>query len=129
MGVQHLQVHLESLGSLSKEIQFIKEPIGRNTAPAIGLAAIYLKHVCFDSIMIIMPSDHAIPDSQKFLSDLKLAIEGAEKDYLVTFGIKPNRPETGYGYIKILNGSELKGKGNPSALAGYVYFVTTVCLI
>ena len=98
---QDIKFHLESLGPLAKKIQFIKEPLGRNTAPAIGLAAIYLNNLSPDSIMVVMPSDHAIPDAQKFLSDLKVSIEGAEEDNLVTFGIKPNRPETGYGYIKV----------------------------
>ena len=60
-------------------------------------------------MMIVMPSDHAIPDTEKFLRDLKLAVEGAEKDYLVTFGIKPNHPETGYGYIKVRSKAKIKG--------------------
>ena len=108
---QDIKFHLESLGPLAKKIQFIKEPLGRNTAPAIGLAAIYLNNLSPDSIMVVMPSDHAIPDAQKFLSDLKVSIEGAEEDYLVTFGIKPNRPETGYGYIKVDHSSKIKLKG------------------
>ena len=107
---QDIRFHLEPLGSLAKEIQFITAPMGRNTAPAIGLAAIYLNHLFPESIMIVMPSDHAIPDAKKFLSDLKLAIQGAKKDSLVTFGIKPNRPETGYGYIKVIKSSRTKPK-------------------
>jgi len=51
--------------------------------------------------MIVMPSDHAIPDTEKFLDDVRLAIQGASGNDLVTFGIKPSRPETGYGYIKV----------------------------
>lgn len=97
---QDIKFHLLPMGSLAEKIQFIREPLGRNTAPAIGLAAVYLNHLSPDSIMVVMPSDHAIPDTEKFLSDLSLAIQGAEKNHLVTFGIKPNRPETGYGYIK-----------------------------
>ena len=108
---QDMQFHLEPLGSLARSIQFIIEPLGKNTAPAIGLAAIYLSHHSPDSLMIVMPSDHAIPDTEKFLRDLKLAIEGAKRDYLVTFGIKPMRSETGYGYIKVVNGSEMAPKG------------------
>jgi mannose-1-phosphate guanylyltransferase/mannose-6-phosphate isomerase len=107
---QDIRFHLEPLGSLSKEIQIISEPVGRNTAPAIGLAAIHLNHLFPESIMIVMPSDHAIPDSKKFLKDIKLAIQGAKKDYLVTFGIKPNRPETGYGYLKVIKSSKTKQK-------------------
>jgi mannose-1-phosphate guanylyltransferase/mannose-6-phosphate isomerase len=61
--------------------------------------------------MIVMPSDHVITDNEKFLDDLKVAIEGAKEDYLVTFGIKPSRPETGYGYIKVDYSSKIKLKG------------------
>jgi mannose-1-phosphate guanylyltransferase/mannose-6-phosphate isomerase-like protein (cupin superfamily) len=98
---QDIRFHLEPLGPIARSIRMINEPVGRNTAPAIGLAAIYLRHFFPESIMIVMPSDHAIPDHDQFQEDLKLAIKGAEENCLVTFGIKPNRPETGYGYIKI----------------------------
>jgi mannose-1-phosphate guanylyltransferase / mannose-6-phosphate isomerase len=96
-----IRFHLDPLGPLAKEIRIIKEPAGRNTAPAIGLAAMEMVHLCPESVMIVMPSDHAIPEREKFLDHLKLAIQGASKGYLVTFGIAPNRPETGYGYIRI----------------------------
>ena len=106
---ESIQFHIDSLGSLAKEIQFIKEPVGRNTAPAIGLAALYLNRLSPESIMIVMPSDHAIPDTEKFLKDVKLAVQGATEDSLVTFGIKPTRPETGYGYIKVRSKAKTKG--------------------
>lgn len=106
-----IKFHIDSLGSSAKEIQFIQEPVGRNTAPAIGLAAVYLKQTSPESIMIVMPSDHAIPDTEKFLKDVEIAVNGARKDYLVTFGIKPTHPETGYGYIKVKKGSRLGIKG------------------
>jgi len=98
---QDIRFHLEPLGPIARSIRIINEPVGRNTAPAIGLAAIYLRHVSPESIMIVMPSDHAIPDHDQFQEDLKLALKGTEENCLVTFGIKPDRPETGYGYIKI----------------------------
>jgi mannose-1-phosphate guanylyltransferase/mannose-6-phosphate isomerase len=97
---QDIGFHLEALGAWTKEIKYIKEPTGKNTAPAIGLAAVYLRHLSPESVMAVMPADHMIPDTDKFLSDLRLAIQAAKEDHLVTFGIKPNRPETGYGYIK-----------------------------
>jgi len=106
-----IRFHLESFGELAQRFKFIKEPIGRNTAPAIGLAAIYLNHLFPQSVMIVMPSDHAIPNKEKFLSDLELAIQGAREDHLVTFGIKPSRPETGYGYIKVESTSNIGRKG------------------
>ena len=105
-----IRFHLESFGELAKKIKFIKEPIGKNTAPAIGLAAIYLYHLFPESIMIVMPSDHTIPDKEKFLSDLRIAIQGAREDHLVTFGIKPSRPESGYGYVKVENASKMDSK-------------------
>ncbi len=108
---QDTKFHLLPMGSLTEKIQFIREPLGRNTAPAIGLAAVYLNHLSPNSVMVVMPSDHAIPENEKFLSDLKVAIEGAKEDNLVTFGIKPNRPETGYGYIKIVNHMKTESKG------------------
>ncbi|MCJ7746262.1 MAG: mannose-1-phosphate guanylyltransferase/mannose-6-phosphate isomerase [Desulfobacterales bacterium] len=108
---QDIEFHIELLGPMAKEIQFIKEPLGRNTAPAIGLAAIYLHHLSPESVMIVMPSDHAISDTENFFSDLRLAIQGAMEDYLVTFGIKPSRPETGYGYIKVDHSSKIQVKG------------------
>ncbi len=108
---QDIRLHLEALGTLGKRIQLIKEPVGRNTAPAIGLAAIYLTYHSVESIMIVMPSDHVIPDKEKFLKDLKIAIAGAKENHLVTFGIKPSRPETGYGYIKVENTSEIDLNG------------------
>jgi mannose-1-phosphate guanylyltransferase/mannose-6-phosphate isomerase len=106
---QDIRFHIESLGPLAKQIQFINEPLGRNTAPAVGLAALYLDHFSPESIMVVLPSDHAIPDAEKFLRDLKLAVQGAKEGSLVTFGIKPIRPETGYGYIRVR--SKVKTKG------------------
>ena len=110
---QGIRFHIDSLGSWAKEIRFINEPLGRNTAPAIGLAAIYLNQVSPRSIMVVLPSDHAIPDAEKFLRDLKVAVQGAQEDSLVTFGIKPIRPETGYGYIKVIRPPKMKSKGLP----------------
>jgi len=105
---QDLRFHIGSLGPSAKEVQFLSEPVGRNTAPAIGLAAIHLNQISPSSIMVVMPSDHAISDKERFLNGLELAIRGAREDYLATFGIKPTHPETGYGYIKA-NESESVG--------------------
>jgi len=109
---QSIRFHIDPLGTIAKKIQFINEPLGRNTAPAVGLTAIYLNHLSPESIMIVLPSDHAIPETEKFLKDLRVAIQGAKEDYLVTFGIKPTRPETGYGYIKVKKSSKTKPKGS-----------------
>jgi len=76
------------------------EPIGRNTAPAIALAAVRLMLDGSDPIMVVLPADHVIKDELTFRAHLKIAVEAAKQDKLVTFGIRPTRPDTGFGYIK-----------------------------
>ena len=75
----------------------ILEPIGRNTAPAIAAAALLLDR---DDIMLVMPSDHVIRDTDAFRAAVAAALPLVEKGWLATFGIAPDAPETGYGYIQ-----------------------------
>jgi mannose-1-phosphate guanylyltransferase/mannose-6-phosphate isomerase len=107
---QDIRFHLKTLGKDADKIRFIIEPLGRNTAPAVGLAAVTLNKISPDSIMIVMPSDHAIMDTKQFQEKLRLGVEVAEQGYLVTFGVKPDRPETAYGYIQ--SGHPLKESDN-----------------
>lgn len=106
--------HLESL--LKEEIPSIKdknviiEPEGRNTAPAIALAARALSYK-HDAIMAVLPADHIISPRKTFLADLKAAAKLAQKGHLVTFGIPPTRPETGYGYIEFDKDKTLGRRG------------------
>jgi mannose-1-phosphate guanylyltransferase/mannose-6-phosphate isomerase len=79
---------------------FILEPEAKNTAPALGLAALHLERIDPESIMVVLAADHSIRKSDVFLKILKSAAEAARQNYLVTLGIKPDRPDTGYGYIK-----------------------------
>lgn len=83
------------------EGNIILEPEGKNTAPAIGLAARFILLQHSEAIMFVLPSDHFISNKRGFLHTLKQTAKLAEKDYLVTLGIPPNMPHTGYGYIKI----------------------------
>ncbi|EGG32425.1 mannose-1-phosphate guanylyltransferase [Paenibacillus sp. HGF5] len=79
----------------------IIEPIGRNTAPCIGLASIVIEEKFPDSTMVVLPSDHIIENEEGFIKILKTGIEVAQDNKsLVTLGIKPSYPETGYGYIE-----------------------------
>ncbi|HET7832489.1 MAG TPA: mannose-1-phosphate guanylyltransferase/mannose-6-phosphate isomerase [Gallionella sp.] len=80
--------------------QTLFEPIGRNTAPAIALAAASLMAKGEDPIMVVLPADHLIKDEVQFRAHLTTAIEAAASGKLVTFGIEPTRPDTGFGYIK-----------------------------
>lgn len=81
--------------------RIIIEPMRRNTAPAICLAAMVLQHDYGDGVLHVMPADHFIGTGKNFIAALKFGQEYAERGYLVTYGIKPDRPETGYGYIRI----------------------------
>lgn len=83
-----------------KSRHLVGEPMGRNTAPAIALAAAEISKLDPDAAMIVLPSDHFIKDVPKFRETLRAAVELAQKKYLVTIGIAPARPETGYGYIE-----------------------------
>ncbi len=88
--------------------QIIAEPMGRNTAPAIGLAAFILSRINPNAVIGMFPSDHVITSSAKFHKNLKAAIRLAIEDgYIVVLGIQPTRPETGYGYIEA--GEKLPG--------------------
>ena len=78
----------------------ILEPEGRNTAPALALAAIQICKTDPETLMHVMPSDHIILDDKYFVSATRAAGQYAKKGMLMTFGIKPNTPETGYGYIR-----------------------------
>jgi len=78
----------------------IIEPRALNTAPAIGLAAVFVRRVDPDGVMVVLPSDHYIRDQEKFSRDIENAIRIAQEGHLVTLGIPPSRPETGFGYIE-----------------------------
>lgn len=78
----------------------IAEPVGKNTAPCIGVAAKIINNISKDSVFITLPADHLIKDKDKFIDALNKGIDFACKSNgLLTFGITPSRPETGYGYI------------------------------
>ncbi len=77
------------------------EPVGRNTAPCIGLAALHILSRVPDAVMLVLPSDHRIGDETAFRRIIRAAAEAAlQGDSLVTIGIRPTGPETGYGYIE-----------------------------
>ena len=78
----------------------ILEPEGRNTAPAIALAAIKALEEDADALVLILPADHYIPDKDAFSLAVKAALEEARGGRLMTFGVVPDRPETGFGYIR-----------------------------
>jgi mannose-1-phosphate guanylyltransferase len=100
---QHRFIVAEQLRQLNKLTEnIILEPVGRNTAPAIALAAMAVKrhNPKADPLMLVLAADHVIADEEAFRTSVRQAIPWAEKGKLVTFGIVPDMPETGYGYIR-----------------------------
>lgn len=95
-----INYQLSSRFSTSWDGNILLEPETKNTAPALGLAALYLERLSPESIMAVLSADHCIRQTESFLSLLRNAENIAAENYLITLGIKPDRPETGYGYIK-----------------------------
>lgn len=111
----HVLSDLNSLPLINHPVSnthIILEPASRNTAPAIVLGVKYCveKLGCMENeIVFLSPSDHIIRPTERFAEYMKLADEIARKGYIVTFGVKPDKPETGYGYIKISSRNSADG--------------------
>jgi mannose-1-phosphate guanylyltransferase len=99
-GANHSDVIKQQLPNLPEE-NIIVEPVGRNTAPCIGLAAMHIKKKNPEGVMFVLPSDHYIGDEEAFRRTIAIAGEMAQRgNHLLTIGIKPTDPETGYGYME-----------------------------
>lgn len=99
-------------------LPFLLEPAGRNTAPAILLAALYAQHhISPDAVLLVLPADHLIRELDTFAADVNRARELAEDGWLATFGIPPTHAETGFGYIHV--GAAIAGRGG-SEVAAFV---------
>ena len=92
----------------SGKIKIVTEPVGRNTAPAILLGTLGIASEDEDAVIMVFPSDHVVEDDENFRDHVRRAVLLAEDDYIVSFGITPSAPETGYGYIE---GGEPLGDG------------------
>lgn len=95
------------------------EPEGRNTAPAVLAAALWLAKQNPDALMLVAPSDHVVPDAAAFRAAVAAGIPAAKDGQLVTFGIKPTHAETGYGYLE-LAGDPGNFEAHPQPLARFV---------
>ena len=96
----HVLGQAEEIGFKLDEENVLTEPLKRNTAPAIYFGIKYAVPDGEDALVAVLPADHVIPTLSEYKETMKIGLEVAEKGYLVTFGIKPKKPETGYGYIK-----------------------------
>jgi len=111
--------HLKAIGVEPDAI--ILEPVGRNTAPAIAVAAIAAMEKDENAQLLVLPSDHLIADTSMFAEAVARGTGLVDTGKFVTFGIAPNRPETGYGYIK--PGSLIAGEGNEMSAFAVKSFV------
>ena len=99
-GESHAEELMRQVPRIPKE-NIIIEPLGRNTAPCIGLAGLHIRRKSPHDVMVVLPADHLIHNAPRFRDILSIAADMASGgDYLVTIGIRPSSPETGYGYIE-----------------------------
>ena len=109
-----------------RDARILLEPAARNTAPAIAAAALEASRDGLDPLLLVLPSDHVIADGEGFRKAVAAAQSAADAGKLVTFGIVPAGPETGYGYIKAASGEGVRGverfveKPDPQTAAAYV---------
>lgn len=106
---EHRFMAAEQLRECKAPLQaLILEPIGRNTAPAIAIAALQALTNADDALLLVLPSDHVVRDQTAFHAAVRQAAMAAETGKLVTFGVVPTAPETGYGYIKAAAGQGVR---------------------
>ncbi len=115
---EHRFIVAEQVRQLGREGTVLLEPMGRNTAPALTLAALLASYEGDDPVMVVMPADHVILDEDVFRQAVATAAALAERGRVVTFGIVPDCPETGYGYIRV--GEPLDDHSGARELAGFV---------
>jgi mannose-1-phosphate guanylyltransferase/mannose-6-phosphate isomerase len=114
----HRFVVAEQVRLLGRQGNVMLEPVGRNTAPALTLAALWALGRGSDPVLVVMPADHVIQDTETFRAAVGRAASLAQAGFAVTFGITPDCPETGYGYIQ--RGTALPGDSGGFALARFV---------
>ena len=108
-GEDHRFLVAEQLRQIGAPVPAILlEPIGRNTAPAIAAAALQAMAAGDDPLLLVLPSDHVVRDADAFRNAVRVAMPAAEAGALVTFGIVPNAPETGFGYIQAAAGDGVR---------------------
>ena len=110
-----VRAQLSALPGLQGDaVQVLSEPVARNTAAAIGLAAVHLQRIDPQAVMVVLPADHWIEHRSTFVALLQSTAELAQQGALVTLGIVPDRPETGYGYIQVTRDSVQVGEKRES---------------
>lgn len=106
------------LSSLSNDTKVLSEPIAKNTAPAVAVSVKYIQSISDepDPVILVAPSDHIIENNEKFSESILKGEDLAKQGYIVTFGVKPDYPEEGFGYIKVENGNAVKFVEKPAKI-------------
>ncbi len=121
---EHRFIVSEQLAAIGRDAQTVLlEPFGRNTAPAIAIAALKLIAEGRDELLLVLPADHLIEDRVALQAALELGCSAAERGEMVLFGVPANKPETGYGYIK----SRPARKQLPAGVLAVEHFVEKPC--
>jgi mannose-1-phosphate guanylyltransferase/mannose-6-phosphate isomerase len=116
---EHRFLVAEQMRAISIELDnIILEPLGRNTAPAAAIAALAIVEKDPEATLLLMPADHVISDQEALHEAIRVAKDQAKRGYLVTFGIHPRGPDTGYGYIQ--RGAALRDDGKAFAASRFV---------
>jgi mannose-1-phosphate guanylyltransferase / mannose-6-phosphate isomerase len=111
----------EQLGQIGRAPgSMLIEPEGRNTGPAVLASALSIAKTAPDGLMLVCPSDHAVADPQSFQAAVQAGVEAAREGRLVTFGIKPGRPETGYGWLELGQRPDMAAAPAPLPLERFV---------
>jgi mannose-1-phosphate guanylyltransferase/mannose-6-phosphate isomerase len=119
---EHRFLVAEQMREIDQKCSIFLEPVGRNTAPAIALAALdAVEKGQGDEALLVLSSDHVIDQADAFQQAVQTAEPLAKAGYLVTFGTVPTKPETGYGYIKA--GSAALEGGNAYPVAQFVFWI------
>jgi len=111
-----VQDQLSQIGLSAQSV--LIEPNARNTAPAVLAAALHLHHTDPDSVMLVLPSDHVVPDAAAFVEAVHSGLSAVKHGQMVTFGIQPIYPETGYGYLELSTAPQ--GAAGPLPLTRFV---------
>ncbi|CAG4887510.1 mannose-1-phosphate guanylyltransferase/mannose-6-phosphate isomerase [Paraburkholderia gardini] len=117
---EHRFTTAEQLRVSGKAAQLILEPVGRDTAPALTVAALSIVADAQDGLMVIMPADHAVADVARFHASVSAGVQQAALGHIVTMGIVPTRGETGYGYIRVGEAAPDAGTSNARRLDRFV---------
>ncbi|MBV8501413.1 MAG: mannose-1-phosphate guanylyltransferase/mannose-6-phosphate isomerase [Paucibacter sp.] len=126
---EHRFMVLDQLREIGQDpAAVLLEPMGRNTAPALTLAALQAMEGGADPVLVVTPADHVVADSAAFTAALRKAVAGAADGAIVILGIKPDRPETGYGYIRAhADGSVAAFVEKPDAATAERYVAEGYC--